>query len=161
MHCTVLGILCFRSTGYGQQPKLTIYVLTRRVLIIKTRPESSDCEKRPVCSCCPVWLLTVVNKVSFKSSEAALFTSNNASQKHCVDEQKICSGATKMSDMTEMCPTVRSPQYTARVTMTAKTEIQPDSKTSHAAQILVQKWAKCPALGDFFFSSKCLSQALF
>lgn len=36
--------------------------------------------KRPVCSCCLTWLLRIINKVSFESSEAGLFTSNNGNK---------------------------------------------------------------------------------
>lgn len=70
-HGTILEILWFQlklyqSLFYSPKPKLTINVLTLRAHSARVKEAH--------------WLLTVVNKVSFESSETGLFTSIDANK---------------------------------------------------------------------------------
>lgn len=72
------------SIAYDRKPKLTINVLMLCAPNNKLRPECSHRistrTKRPVDSCCLARLETIVNKDPFESSEACLFTINNANK---------------------------------------------------------------------------------
>lgn len=89
LDCVVLEMLLFNnSNSYHGSQSFTVKSQTSRLMSLHSLVRSAGHElsahavrvKRPISSRCLAWRPTIVNKNSFESSKADLFTSNTANK---------------------------------------------------------------------------------